>query len=174
MEVWWTRSDSFNEQEKKGQGSLFLVHYTLIDPVNLTESLYKCQEAFGVHTPSFPLLFTYCAPTAPSQQTHSRAPSPICRDSPWFWWQICGKTGEGKQISSAEGSPWGITASTGVREKLCVSVWGQLSAAILPSSDLCKLPWQNSTTHPIKRCRVNCQCWPADSVETSWKEMILF
>ena len=29
------------------------MHYTLIDPVNLTESLYKCQETLGVHTPSF-------------------------------------------------------------------------------------------------------------------------
>lgn len=29
------------------------MHYTLIDPVNLTENLYKCQETLGVHTPSF-------------------------------------------------------------------------------------------------------------------------
>lgn len=58
-------------KKKRGKVHFFLVHYTLTDPVNLTESLYKCQETLGVHTASLP--FTHCA----TALTDS--------DYPWSW-----------------------------------------------------------------------------------------
>lgn len=83
-------------KKKRGKVHFFLVHYTLTDPVNLTESLYKCQETLGVHTAS---LLCHSHIVLPHSQTV------ITRGlGTASFWYTSDKVEEENKISFGEGS----------------------------------------------------------------------
>ena len=133
-------------KKKKGQGSLFLVHYTLTDLVNLMESLYKCQETLGVHTA--PLL-CHSHIVLP-QSLHSPL---IDSDYPSPWdclFLLQGWQNGGRKVNFM----WEREQlrNQGCQKKACVSTGMYGDKRSRSWSDLHNFPWQNLTMHGIKPC----------------------